>query len=70
MHAQHDPMATNNQSDQQSTRTRQEERLYVQMANYAQLAVVFPAATLIGWLIGSAFDRWLRHHVDIHRPDP
>ena len=32
---------------------------YVQMANYAQLAIVFPAATLIGWLIGSAFDRWL-----------
>lgn len=29
------------------------------MANYAQLAIVFPAATLIGWLIGSAFDRWL-----------
>ncbi len=32
---------------------------FVQMANYAQLAIVFPAATLIGWLIGSAFDRWL-----------
>jgi F0F1-type ATP synthase assembly protein I len=32
---------------------------WVQMANYAQLAIVFPAATLIGWLIGSAFDRWL-----------
>ena len=29
------------------------------MANYAQLAIVFPAATLIGWLIGTAFDRWL-----------
>ena len=35
---------------------------WVQMANYAQLAIVFPAATLIGWLIGSAFDRWL--HTD------
>ncbi len=32
---------------------------YVQMANYAQLAIVFPAATVIGWLIGSALDRWL-----------
>jgi len=32
---------------------------WVQMANYAQLAVVFPAATVIGWLIGSALDRWL-----------
>jgi F0F1-type ATP synthase assembly protein I len=32
---------------------------WAQMANYAQLAVVFPAATVIGWLIGSALDRWL-----------
>jgi F0F1-type ATP synthase assembly protein I len=35
------------------------KNVFVQMANYAQLAIVFPAATLIGWLIGSAFDRWL-----------
>jgi F0F1-type ATP synthase assembly protein I len=33
---------------------------WVQMGNYAQLAIVFPAATLIGWLIGSALDRWLQ----------
>ena len=32
---------------------------WVQMANYAQLAVIFPAATVVGWLIGAAFDRWL-----------
>ena len=32
---------------------------WVQMASYAQLAVVFPAATVVGWLIGSALDRWL-----------
>jgi ATP synthase protein I len=32
---------------------------WVQMGNYAQLAIVFPAATVIGWLIGSALDRWL-----------
>jgi len=32
---------------------------WVQMANYAQLAIVFPAATVIGWLIGLALDRWL-----------
>jgi len=31
----------------------------VQMANYAQLAIIFPAATLIGWLIGTGLDRWL-----------
>jgi F0F1-type ATP synthase assembly protein I len=32
---------------------------WVQMANYAQLAVIFPAATVIGWLIGLALDHWL-----------
>lgn len=32
---------------------------WVQMANYAQLAIIFPAATVIGWLIGAALDRWL-----------
>ena len=31
----------------------------VEMSNYAQLAIVFPAATVIGWLIGAAFDHWL-----------
>ncbi len=45
------------QEDDQDKKTA-----WVQMANYAQLAIVFPAATLIGWLIGSAFDRWL--HTD------
>jgi len=29
------------------------------MANYAQLAVIFPAATVVGWLIGVGLDRWL-----------
>ena len=32
---------------------------WVQMANYAQLAVIFPAATVVGWLLGLALDRWL-----------
>jgi F0F1-type ATP synthase assembly protein I len=32
---------------------------WVQMANYAQLAIIFPAATVIGWLIGLALDHWL-----------
>ena len=32
---------------------------WTQMANYAQLAFVFPAATVIGWLIGVALDKWL-----------
>ena len=32
---------------------------WVQMSNYAELAVVFPAATVIGWLIGVGLDKWL-----------
>lgn len=31
----------------------------VQLANYSQLAFVFPAATVVGWLLGAALDRWL-----------
>ncbi len=33
--------------------------LVVQMARYSQLAVILPACTVVGWLIGSALDRWL-----------
>lgn len=28
------------------------------MANYAQLGFIFPAATLVGWLLGVGLDRW------------
>jgi F0F1-type ATP synthase assembly protein I len=35
---------------------------WVEMSNYAELAVVFPAATVIGWLIGLGLDKWL--HTD------
>jgi len=54
-------MSTNDQKNDQEN-DRDQKTAWVQMANYAQLAIVFPAATLIGWLIGSAFDRWL--HTD------
>ncbi|MBV9339721.1 MAG: AtpZ/AtpI family protein [Acidobacteria bacterium] len=36
-----------------------EKNAWVEMANYFQLAVVFPAATVVGWLIGLALDHWL-----------
>ena len=32
---------------------------WVQLAKYSQLAFVLPAATVAGWLIGAALDRWL-----------
>ena len=52
------------------------------MAKYSQLAFVFPAATVAGWLIGVALDRWLHttwlyhrgtdrgHHCRLRRVDP
>jgi ATP synthase protein I len=43
-------------SDQQD---QGKKNMWVQMANYAQLAIVFPAATVVGWLIGTALDHWL-----------
>ncbi len=50
----------NQQEDQKINQENDQDKknAFVQMANYAQLAIVFPAATLIGWLIGTAFDRW------------
>lgn len=31
----------------------------MQIARYSELAVIFPAATVVGWLVGAALDRWL-----------
>jgi F0F1-type ATP synthase assembly protein I len=35
---------------------------FVQVAKYSELAVIFPAATVAGWLIGAGLDRWLHTH--------
>ena len=32
---------------------------WLQFARYSQLAFIFPAATVVGWLVGAALDRWL-----------
>jgi ATP synthase protein I len=32
---------------------------WIQMAKYSELAVIFPASTFAGWLVGVALDRWL-----------
>jgi F0F1-type ATP synthase assembly protein I len=40
--------------------TPEEKKNWIlQLANYSQLAFIFPAATVVGWLIGAALDRWL-----------
>ena len=37
----------------------EKKNAWVQMASYAQLAFIFPAATVVGWLAGAALDKWL-----------
>jgi len=39
--------------------SNRKENFWVQAARYSQLAFVFPAALVVGWLIGAALDRWL-----------
>ena len=42
------------------SQSEQERRsLWVQIARYSQLALILPAATLVGWLIGVGLDHWL-----------
>jgi F0F1-type ATP synthase assembly protein I len=43
----------------QNDNSKKQESAWVQMAKYSQLAFIFPAATVAGWLIGVALDRWL-----------
>ncbi len=37
----------------------EKKSMLVQLASYSQLAFIFPAATVAGWLIGLALDHWL-----------
>jgi F0F1-type ATP synthase assembly protein I len=34
-------------------------KFVLQAARYSQVALTLPAATVVGWLIGVALDRWL-----------
>jgi F0F1-type ATP synthase assembly protein I len=35
------------------------QNVWVQVSRYSQLALVLPSATVVGWLLGTALDRWL-----------
>ena len=37
----------------------QKRSFLLQLVQYSQLAFIFPAATVVGWLLGVALDRWL-----------
>ncbi|HXZ41417.1 MAG TPA: AtpZ/AtpI family protein [Terriglobales bacterium] len=39
--------------------TSKKKNLWVQLGQYSQIAFIFPAATVAGWLIGVALDHWL-----------
>ena len=43
----------------QEDNSKKDRSTWIQMAKYSQLAFIFPAATVAGWLIGVALDRWL-----------
>lgn len=42
-----------------SSNGRKNDSGWGQMARYTQLAMIFPAATLVGWLLGVGLDHWL-----------
>jgi F0F1-type ATP synthase assembly protein I len=37
----------------------QKKNPWVQVGRYSQLALMLPAGVVVGWLLGSALDRWL-----------
>ncbi len=45
--------------DSRNSDPNKRENFWVQAARYSQLAVIFPAALVVGWLVGAALDRWL-----------
>jgi F0F1-type ATP synthase assembly protein I len=46
----------NQDSDQESTSKRS---ALLQAAKYSHVALALPAATFVGWLLGTMMDRWL-----------
>ncbi len=50
------PAANPEPKDQNSD---QKKNFFLQFARYSQLAFIFPAAVVVGWLVGVALDRWL-----------
>jgi len=45
--------------DPQSKSRRSEKQSWVEVEKYVQLGILLPAATFIGWLIGTLLDKWL-----------
>ena len=45
--------------DPEGENSGKKQNFWVQVSRYSQLALALPAATVVGWLIGAALDRWL-----------
>lgn len=43
----------------QSPNPDEKKSFWLQVGQYSQLAMIFPAAVVVGWLLGAALDRWL-----------
>jgi len=52
-----DPTPDRKDPDRQNS--PRQENVWVQVGRYSQLALVLPCATFVGWLLGTALDRWL-----------
>lgn len=52
-------MPSSDSPEPDAERPEPKKRLYVQLAEYSQLAFVLPACTMVGLLIGYALDHWL-----------
>ena len=50
---------TSNKQGSDLENPEQEKSFWLQFARYNQLAFIFPAALVVGWLVGAALDRWL-----------
>jgi F0F1-type ATP synthase assembly protein I len=53
------PDPTSGREDLDRQDPGRKENFWVQVARYSQLAFIFPAALVVGWLVGAALDRWL-----------
>ena len=50
------PPDNQNRNEQSSN---QNKSFWLQLGRYSQLAFLLPSATVAGWLLGAALDRWL-----------
>lgn len=53
------PVSTTPEPEPEQKDSKRKDNFWVQVARYSELAMIFPAAVVVGWLAGAALDRWL-----------